>query len=227
MICATLWARWPVSPTAESGSWPAHGYVALLPWVGPAACRRTPKPSANGFEKSEHPIAAGWAALGSPVGAMLAPPIIYFARLLHRQGGVYVRRWRYCGVVLWWAFYQQTPEKHPNLSKSELEYIKRITKPLAGKAASFFTALKTVSKNKRFWDRHSRLYGRNPHGRYYEFLVPYLPGEEHGMDLKQIAMFAWLPFLACRSRQRGQRLPHRLCSLVRLCASELVQSPTR
>ncbi len=41
------------------------------------------------------------------------------------------------------------------------------------------------------------------------------------MDLKQIAMFALLPFRR-RSRQRGQRLPHPpVCSLVRLYASEL------
>ncbi len=42
------------------------------------------------------------------------------------------------------------PEKHPNLSKSELEYIKQDNEAPPVKQP-FFTALKTVSKNKRFY----------------------------------------------------------------------------
>ncbi len=42
------------------------------------------------------------------------------------------------------------PGKHPNLSKSELEYIKQDNEAPPVKQP-FFTALKTVSKNKRFY----------------------------------------------------------------------------
>ncbi len=77
---------------------------------------------------------------------MLAPPIIYFAHASFGwQGafmftGVLALLW----VVLWWAFYQ-SPEKHPNLSKSELEYIKQDNEAPPVKLP-LFTALKTVSK---------------------------------------------------------------------------------
>ncbi|MCG6522164.1 MFS transporter, partial [Vibrio parahaemolyticus] len=97
-------------------------------------------------------------------------------------------------VVLWWAFYQ-TPEKHPNLSKSELEYIKQDNEAPPVKQP-FFTALKTVSKNKRFYGIAIPAFMAEPAWAVLSFWVPLYLAKEHGMDLKQIAMFAWLPFLA-------------------------------
>ncbi len=123
-------------------------------------------------------------------------------------------------VVLWWAFYQ-TPEKHPNLSKSELEYIKQDNEAPPVKQP-FFTALKTVSKNKRFYGIAIPAFMAEPAPGGAEFLGAAVPAKEHGMDLKQIAMFALAAVSRRRSRQRGQRLPHPpVCSLVRLYASEL------
>ncbi|MCV4940060.1 MFS transporter, partial [Escherichia coli] len=72
------------------------------------------------------PIAAGWAGVGFSIGAMLAPPIIYFAHASFGwQGafmftGILAMLW----VVLWWAFYHN-PDKHPNLSKAELDFIRQ------------------------------------------------------------------------------------------------------
>ena len=97
-------------------------------------------------------------------------------------------------VVLWWAFYQN-PEKHPNLSKSELEYIKQDNEAPPVKQP-FFTALKTVSKNKRFYGIAIPAFMAEPAWAVLSFWVPLYLAKEHGMDLKQIAMFAWLPFLA-------------------------------
>lgn len=98
------------------------------------------------FPKSERPVAAGWAGVGFSIGAMLAPPIIYFAHASFGwQGafmftGVLALLW----VILWWAFYHN-PEQHPNLSKDELAFIKQDNEPPAVKLP-FLTALKTVSK---------------------------------------------------------------------------------
>ncbi len=50
------------------------------------------------FPKSERPIAAGWAGVGFSIGAMLAPPIIYFAHASFRLARrLCLLRWRYCG----------------------------------------------------------------------------------------------------------------------------------
>ena len=139
---------------------------------------------------------AGWAGVGFSIGAMLAPPIIYFAHASFGWQGAFM----FTGalallwVVLWWAFYQN-PEKHPNLSKSELEYIKQDNEAPPVKQP-FFTALKTVSKNKRFYGIAIPAFMAEPAWAVLSFWVPLYLAKEHGMDLKQIAMFAWLPFLA-------------------------------
>lgn len=147
------------------------------------------------FPKSERPVAAGWAGVGFSIGAMLAPPIIYFAHASFGwQGafmftGVLALLW----VILWWAFYHN-PEQHPNLSKDELAFIKQDNEPAPVKLP-FLTALKTVSKQTFLRYRHSGLYGRTRPA-VLSFWVPLYLAKEHGMDLKQIAMFARLPFLA-------------------------------
>lgn len=114
---------------------------------------------------------------------MLAPPIIYFAHASFGWQGAFM----FTGalallwVVLWWAFYQ-TPEKHPNLSKSELEYIKQDNEAPPVKQP-FFTALKTVSKNKRFYGIAIPAFMAEPARAVLSFWVP-LYGERarHGFE---------------------------------------------
>ncbi len=172
------------------------------------------------FPKSERPIAAGWAGVGFSIGAMLAPPIIYFAHASFGWQGAFM----FTGalallwVILWWAFYQ-TPEKHPNLSNSELEYIKQDNEAPPVKQP-FFTALKTVSKiNVSTGSPFPPLWPSPPGGA--EFLGA-AAGERarHGFEADRHVCTAAVS--RRRSRQRGQRLPHPpVCSLVRLYASEL------
>jgi ACS family hexuronate transporter-like MFS transporter len=182
---------------AGAGSWL---HLAILRFfMGASEAAATPanaKTIGEWFPKSERPIAAGWAGVGFSIGAMLAPPIIYFAHASFGwQGafmftGVLALLW----VILWWAFYHN-PEQHPNLGKDELAFIKQDNEPPAVKLP-FFTALKTVSKNKRFYGIAIPAFMAEPAWAVLSFWVPLYLAKEHGMDLKQIAMFAWLPFLA-------------------------------
>ncbi|WNN49721.1 MFS transporter [Siccibacter colletis] len=196
MICATLWALMCIFH-AGAGSW--IQLAVLRFFMGSAEAAATPanaKTIGEWFPKKERPVAAGWAGVGFSIGAMLAPPIIYFAHASFGwQGafmftGVLALVW----VVLWWLFYQ-SPEKHPNLSADELAYIQQDNEPPPVKLP-FFTALKTVGKNKRFYGIAIPAFMAEPAWAVMSFWVPLYLAKEHGMDLKQIAMFAWLPFLA-------------------------------
>lgn len=79
MICASLWGI-ACLLHAGAGSWIQ---LALLRFfMGGAEASATPanaKIIGEWFPKSERPVAAGWAGVGFSIGAMLAPPIIYFA----------------------------------------------------------------------------------------------------------------------------------------------------
>ncbi len=196
LICASIWALTCIFH-AGAGSWLQ---LAILRFVmGGAEAAATPanaKTLGEWFPKKERPVAAGWAGVGFSIGAMLAPPIIYFAHASFGwQGafmftGVLALLW----VLLWWLFYHN-PEKHPNLSKDELAYIQQDNEPPAVKLP-FFTALKTVGNNKRFYGIAIPAFMAEPAWAVMSFWVPLYLAKEHGMDLKQIAMFAWLPFLA-------------------------------
>lgn len=196
MICAGLWAL-ACLLHAGAGSWLQLAILRFF--MGGAEAAATPanaKTIGEWFPKSERPIASGWAGVGFSIGAMLAPPIIYVAHASFGwQGafmftGILAMLW----VVLWWIFYN-TPDNHPNLSQSELDYIHQDKEAPAIKLP-FLTALKTVARNKRFYGIAIPAFMAEPAWAVLSFWVPLYLSKELGMDLKQIAMFAWLPFLA-------------------------------
>ena len=192
MICAGLWAL-ACLMHAGAGNWV---HLALLRFfMGGAEAAATPanaKTIGEWFPKSERPIAAGWAGVGFSIGAMLAPPIIYFAHASFGWQGAFM----FTGILamlwvgLWWAFYHN-PDKHPNLSKAELDFIRQDNEAPPVKLP-FLTALKTVGKNKRFYGIAIPAFM----AAVMSFWVPLYLSKTYGMDLKQIALFAWLPFLA-------------------------------
>lgn len=196
MICATLWAIACIAH-AGAGSWL---HMALLRFgMGASEAAATPanaKTIGEWFPKSERPVAAGWAGVGFSIGAMLAPPIIYFAHASFGWQGAFM----FTGflallwVALWWAFYHN-PEKHPNLSKEELAFIQQDNEAPAVKLP-FLKALGTVAKNKRFYGIAIPAFMAEPAWAVMSFWVPLYLSKTYGMDLKQIALFAWLPFLA-------------------------------
>ncbi len=196
LICAAIWAAACLFH-AGVGSWL---HLAILRFVmGGAEAAATPanaKVIGEWFPKKERPIAAGWAGVGFSIGAMLAPPIIYFAHSAFGWQGAFLftgglaLAW----VVLWWLLYRD-PEQHPNLDAKELAFIRQDNEPPAVKLP-FFTALKTVSKNKRFYGIAIPAFMAEPAWGVLSFWVPLYLAKDLGMDLKQIAMFAWLPFLA-------------------------------
>lgn len=196
MICASLWAL-ACLLHAGAGNWI---HLALLRFfMGGAEAAATPanaKTIGEWFPKSERPVAAGWAGVGFSIGAMLAPPIIYFAHASFGWQGAFMftgllaLAW----VVLWWVFYHN-PDKHPNLGKAELDYIRQDNEAPPVKLP-FLTALKTVGKNKRFYGIAIPAFMAEPAWAVFSFWMPLYFAKQYNMDLKQIALFAWLPFLA-------------------------------
>ncbi|WP_455814112.1 MFS transporter [Pseudomonas graminis] len=196
LICASVWALTCLFH-AGAGSWL---HLAILRFVmGGAEAAATPanaKVLGEWFPRKERPIAAGWAGVGFSVGAMLAPPIIYFAHSWFGWQGAFI----FTGglALAWvalWALFYHNPQQHPNLDPKELEYIQQDNEPEAVKMG-FFTSLKSVSKNKRFYGIAIPAFMAEPAWGVLSFWVPLYLANDLGMDLKQIAMFAWMPFLA-------------------------------
>jgi len=196
LICALIWSVTCLLH-AGAGSWL---HLALLRFVmGASEAAATPanaKAIGDWFPKKERPVAAGWAGVGFSVGAMLAPPIIYVAHITFGWQGAFLLTgglgllW----VGLWWWGYQ-SPEKHGRLSDEERAWITQDNEAV-GEKLPFFQALKTIGKEKKFYGIAIPAFLAEPAWAVLSFWVPLYLANERGMDLKQIVMFAWLPFLA-------------------------------
>lgn len=196
MIFAAVWAVICMLH-AGIGSWI---HLAILRFfMGGAEAAATPanaKAISDWFPRKDRPVAAGWAGVGFSIGAMLAPPIVIVAHLSFGWRGAFF----FCGclallwVLLWWRFYH-APESHPNLSKEELALIRQDNEPQQSRLP-FVASLKILSKNKKFYGIAIPAFLAEPAWAVFSFWVPLYLANERGMDLKHIAMFAWLPFLA-------------------------------
>jgi len=196
LICALIWSVTCLLH-AGAGSWL---HLALLRFVmGASEAAATPanaKAIGDWFPKKERPVAAGWAGVGFSVGAMLAPPIIYVAHISFGWQGAFLLTgglgllW----VGLWWWGYH-APDRHPRLSDEERAFINQDNEAI-GEKLPFFTALKVIGKEKKFYGIAIPAFLAEPAWAVLSFWVPLYLANERGMDLKQIVMFAWLPFLA-------------------------------
>lgn len=196
LICALIWSVTCLLH-AGAGSWL---HLALLRFVmGASEAAATPanaKAIGDWFPKKERPVAAGWAGVGFSIGAMLAPPIIYVAHITFGWQGAFLLTgglgllW----VGLWWWGYH-SPETHPRLSDEERAFINQDNEAM-GEKLPFFTALKVIGKEKKFYGIAIPAFLAEPAWAVLSFWVPLYLANERGMDLKQIVMFAWLPFLA-------------------------------
>ena len=196
LICALIWSVTCLLH-AGAGSWL---HLALLRFVmGASEAAATPanaKAIGDWFPKQERPVAAGWAGVGFSVGAMLAPPIIYLAHISFGWQGAFLLTgglgllW----VGLWWWGYH-APDRHPRLSDEERAFINQDNEAI-GEKLPFFTALKVIGKEKKFYGIAIPAFLAEPAWAVLSFWVPLYLANERGMDLKQIVMFAWLPFLA-------------------------------
>lgn len=149
------------------------------------------------FPAKERSVATGWLNTGTSVGAMIAPPLVVWCILRYNwqlafvlTGGIAL-----IWVALWLVFFR-TPEEHPMLSGDEARYIRagqeRGRQATAGKRTSW----KAVLKQRRFWGIGIPRMLAEPAWQTFGAWIPLYMVTVRHMDLKEIALFAWMPFLA-------------------------------
>jgi ACS family hexuronate transporter-like MFS transporter len=178
-------------------SWQAlAGLRGLLGLAEGSANPAGMKATAEWFPAKERGFAGGVFNIGASVGSMLAPPLVAWAILNFNWQSAFVITggmglvW----VALWLAFYHP-PSRHPLLSAEELAYIAAgQEKALA--ASGRRPPIGSILRQRNFWGIALPRFLADPTWGTLTFWLPlYLSSVRH-MDLKQIALFAWLPFLA-------------------------------
>ncbi len=154
------------------------------------------KATSEWFPSRERGLAAGVFNIGASVGSMLAPPLVVWAILTYNWQAAFVLT----GVmglawVALWLWLYDPPDKHRRLSDEERNLIASgQEKHLQGNGTR--PAILKIVQQRNFWGIALPRFLADPTWGTLTFWIPlYLTTVRH-FDMKQIALFAWLPFLA-------------------------------
>jgi MFS transporter, ACS family, hexuronate transporter len=178
-------------------NWPVFaGLRGLLGFTEGCANPAGMKATAEWFPAKERGLAGGLFNIGASVGSMLAPPLVAWAILAYNWQTAFV----VTGAIglawagLWLMFYE-SPEKHSALSQREREYI------AAGQEKHLESdgsrpAIWKLLQQRNFWGIALPRFLADPTWGTLTFWVPLYLSQVRHFDLKHIALFAWMPFLA-------------------------------
>ncbi|MBW6522701.1 MFS transporter [Sphingomonas sp. RHCKR47] len=177
----------------------AFGWISLALFRGllgifeAAAIPSGIKAVAEWFPARERSVAVGWFNAGTSLGALIAPPVVAAVAIW--------ANWRWAFIVTgavgviwaiaWYACYRP-PEHHNAITADERDMI-AADRPATPAARA---RPREILRSQRFWVIAVPRFLAEPAWQTFSFWIPLYLATERGMDLKQIALFAWLPFLA-------------------------------
>ena len=179
-----------------AGSWQTlFGLRALLGFAEGSANPAGMKATAEWFPATERGLAGGFFNMGASLGSMVAAPLVAWAILTHSWQFAFVLTGAIglAWAALWLAFYQ-SPSKHRALSAMERDYI--VSGQEAHLAGQGRPSIGVIVSQRNFWGIAIPRFLADPTWGTLTFWLPLYLTTVRGFDLKQTAMFAWLPFLA-------------------------------
>jgi ACS family hexuronate transporter-like MFS transporter len=155
------------------------------------------KATSEWFPAKERSVAIGWFNIGSSVGALLAPPLVVWA-LLHGQW-----QWAFVIVgvlgivwsVVWMVLYRH-PRDQKRLSDAERDYIVSGQEAMHSTEGVVKRRWTEMIRSRSFWAIGIPRILSEPAWQTFNAWIPLYMMTERHMNLKEIAMFAWMPFLA-------------------------------
>jgi ACS family hexuronate transporter-like MFS transporter len=151
---------------------------------------------AEWFPNREKSVAVGYFNAGTSLGSLLAPPLVVFLSLRYGWQSAFAVTGAlgFVWAAVWYLFYR-APTDHARIGDNERAAIIEGQTPVAAHAQDR-RRIREVLGTRRFWAIAQARFFAEPAWQTFSFWIPlYLATERH-MDLKQIALFAWLPFLA-------------------------------
>lgn len=155
------------------------------------------KATSEWFPAKERSVAIGWFNIGSSIGALLAPPLVVWAIM---QG-----KWEYAFVLVggmglvWtvlWMFFYKHPRDQKFLSNEERDYIIAGQEAAPSETGGKKKSWTEIITSRNFWAIGIPRILSEPAWQTFNAWIPLYMMTERHMNLKEIAMFAWLPFLA-------------------------------
>ena len=194
-LFAIGWALANMAHAFATG-WPSLAFFrGLLGATEAAAIPAGAKAVSEWFPPRERPLATSAFQMGTSVGNMIAPPLVAFCILWWgwEEAFLVTGSLSLLWALLWWFGYR-TPGQHKRLSAAERAYIEagRANDDLGEKPAT----RKDVLRSRGFWAIAVPRFLAEPAWQTFNFFIPLYLVAVWKLDLKSIALWAWLPFLA-------------------------------
>ena len=183
---------------AFAAGWPSLAmFRGLLGLTEAAAIPAGLKTVAEWFPPRERTVATGWFNIGSSLGAMIAPPIVVACMAIWGWQSAFVVTGA-IGILwagVWYACYR-SPADYPGLSAAERAHIDSGRDVEAKGRGDGPLDWRALLVTRDFWGIAIPRFLADPAWQTFSFFIPLYLVEAKGLDLKSVAAFAWLPFLA-------------------------------
>jgi ACS family hexuronate transporter-like MFS transporter len=192
-LLAVVWSLANIAHAWATGWASLAAFRGLLGMAEAAVIPAGMKTVGEWFPDRERSIATGWFNAGTALGAVIAPVI---AALIAKTYG-----WQAAFAVtggfglvfaaVWYRWYR-SPEDASYISSAEFAEIRDGQRPVPVDA----TTVRDVVASPRYWAIAVPRFLTEPAWQAFSFWVPLYFATERGWELTEIAMFAWVPFLA-------------------------------
>ncbi|MDE2597608.1 MAG: MFS transporter [Sphingomonadales bacterium] len=185
---------------AFAGGWASLAlFRGMLGATEAAAIPAGTKVVSEWFPARERPLATSVFQMGTSLGNMVAPPLVAFCILNWGWQVAFIVTGAFSLVWAagWWLGYR-TPAEHPRLQAAEREWIatERCAEAESEAAAPRPATRGAVLRSRQFWAIALPRFLAEPAWQTFNFFIPLYLVAVWKLDLKAIALWAWLPFLA-------------------------------
>ena len=145
------------------------------------------------FPDNERSVAVGYFNVGSSMGAIIAPPLVAWA--------IFIHSWRLAFIIvgiasmvwaLGWYLVYNRPGQCKSLSKEEFDYI---TDGQPERKVVDKVHIGQLLRQRKFWGIALPRFLAEPAWGTFNAWIPLFMVHTYGFNLKDIAMFAWIPML--------------------------------
>jgi len=160
----------------EAGNWPGAA-KAIAEW----------------FPARQRALGMGIFNSGVSIGSILAPPLIVWLQLRFGwQTTFLVTGGLGFGWLILWLLFYETPERHRCISREEYVFIKEGRTSLAAPTVNW----RSLLKHRQVWAIVISRFLTDPVWWLYITWLPLYLANVRGFSLRDIGMFAWVPYVA-------------------------------
>ena len=165
---------------SEAGNWPG-----------------ATKASAEWFPIKERAFAQGIFNAGASLGAVISAPLIALLYLTFGWQATFliVAALGFLWIIPWWIINRSDPGEHPWISTEERQYILTGQKPATVVAETRVPTWGELLTYKESWSVIVSRFFLDPIWWLFVNWLPIYLAEEFGFEIKDIGLFAWVPYL--------------------------------